>query len=46
MKKTQAGRSDLLLGDSVCATKDTDYYKEAKRLQREGIAPLVFEQKH
>jgi hypothetical protein len=36
MKKTQAGRSDLFLGDSVCATKDTDYYKEAKRLQREG----------
>ena len=25
-----------ITGNKVCATKDTDYYKEAKRLQREG----------
>ena len=25
-----------ITGNKVCARKDTDYYKEAKRLQREG----------
>ena len=30
-------RQNLGMTGKVCAKKDTEYYKEAKRLQREGI---------